>query len=155
MAPIVSNFRLSLVFLVVFLLLAAWAWFTDFVTIQGESTVYTAECVEGAWQGQQCNGRMVPGERFRFRALPRRREVLFWTLGRDEPSGRFSECRIHDGRNWSCPPNPDARRTITTAVVRGHATHDAAGATRPFHAIYKWRWLLLKVGVSMRRQADY
>jgi hypothetical protein len=151
----VSNFRLSVLFATVFLLLAGWAWFTDFVTIQGESTVYTARCEQGQWQGDRCTGRLGAGERYRFRALPRRREVLFWTLGRDEPSGRFAGCRIEDGRNWTCPGGADAPRTITTAVVRGRAIHDPSGATRPFHAVSKWRWLLLRWGISAGQRADY
>lgn len=150
-----SNFRVSVVFLVVFLVLATWAWFTDFVTIQGESTVYTANCDNGQWQGERCTGRLVPGERYRFRALPRRREVLFWTLGRDEPSGRFTQCQIQDGRNWICAPGPDALRTITTGLVRGRAIHDPSGATKGFHAIYKWRWILLQWGLPMGQRADY
>jgi hypothetical protein len=155
MPPIVNNFRLSLLFVLAFLLLGVWAWFTDFVTIQGETTVYTADCANGEWKGDLCTGRLVPGERYRFRALTRRREVLFWKLGRDEPSGRFLQCQIESGRSWACAATPEAKRTITLSVVRGRATHDPSGATQPFHGVAKWRWLLLHWGVGMGQQADY
>ncbi len=150
-----KHSRVSLLFLPVFLALGVWAWLTDFVTIQGEATVYTVECSGGQWRGELCTGTLVPADRFRFRALPRRREVLFWTPGRDEPSGRFSGCQIEDGRNWTCPGGNDAARTIAVGLMRGRALHDPSGHARPFHAVFKWRWLLLQWGVSTGNSADY
>ena len=144
-----------LIFAPILLLMAAWAWLTDFVTIQGESTVYTVACSKGEWRGDTCTGELAQGDRYRFRALPRRKEVLFWTLGKSEPSGRFTGCEIQDGRNWICPPSADAPRTITLSLVHGRAVHDAAGGTQAFHAVQKWRWLVLQWGVSMGRSADY
>ena len=143
-----------LLFIPVLLLLALWAWLTDFVTIQGESTIYTVAC-SGEWRGETCTGKLAPADRFRFRALPRRKEVLFWTLGRPEPSGRFTGCQIEDGRNWTCPASVDAARTITLSLVAGRAVHDASGATQAFRAVAKWRWMLMRWGVSMGRSADY
>jgi hypothetical protein len=49
--------------------LAAMAWASDTVTLQGERTIYTVECRQGGWQGQHCSGRLAAGDRFRFRAL--------------------------------------------------------------------------------------
>ncbi|CAN7203564.1 hypothetical protein LJR290_000547 [Variovorax sp. LjRoot290] len=40
--------------------LAAMAWASDTVTLQGEWTVYTVECRQGGWQGQHCNGHSLP-----------------------------------------------------------------------------------------------
>lgn len=143
-----------LLFLPLLLVLALWAWLTDFVTIQGESTIYTVSC-SGEWRGELCSGRLLPSSRYRFRALPRRQEVLFWTLGKAEPSGRYTGCRIQDGRNWDCPASADAARTITLALVRGRAVHDPTGTTQAFRAVAKWRWLLLRSGVGLGRTADY
>jgi len=152
----VRNHRASLILLLsVLLLMALWAWLTDFVTIQGESTIYTVACSNGDWRGETCTGRLAPSDRYRFRALPRRQEVLFWTLGKAEPSGRFTGCQIADGRNWACPPSAEAARTITLALVRGRAVHDATGRAQAFRAVEKWRWMLLRWGVSMGRSADY
>lgn len=155
MRAIVRNSTVSLLFIPVLGLLAGWAWLTDFVTIQGESTIYTVSCRNGEWRGETCTGQLAPADRFRFRALPRRQEVLFWTLGKAEPSGRFTGCQVEDGRNWTCPPSADAARTITLSLVQGRAMHDATGRTQGFRAVYKWRWMLLGWGVPMGRSADY
>ena len=32
------------------------AWASDFVTMQGERTVYTVDCSNGSWQGNHCAG---------------------------------------------------------------------------------------------------
>jgi hypothetical protein len=155
MRTIVRNSTASLLFLPVVMLLATWGWLTDFVTIQGESTIYTLHCSRGEWRDQTCTGELVPGDRYRFRALPRRKEVLFWTPGRPDPSGRFTGCEIEDGKNWTCPPSADAARTITLSLARGRAMHDATGRTQAFHPVRKWRWILLHWGVSLGRSADY
>jgi hypothetical protein len=142
-------------FLVAAVVLAFWMWMSDFVTIQGERTIYTADCRGGQWQGLSCTGTLAAGNRFRFRALPPHNEVLFWTAGASDPSGRFTQCAIRDGRNWACPGNAEAKRTITLALVKGEAVHDTSGQTQPFHAIGKWRWLLLRAGIPTGNAADY
>ena len=142
-------------FLAVALLLVAWMWLTDFVTVQGERTIYTVNCQGGEWQGQRCTGRLVAADRYRFRALRRRSEVLFWRLREPEPSGRFGECRIADGRNWICPASADAARSITLAMDHGRAVHDESGRARPFRGVTKWRWLLLDWGMYGGNSADY
>jgi hypothetical protein len=40
-------------------------------------------------------------------------------------------------------------------MEHGRAVHDPLGRTRPFHAISKWRWMLLKWGLPTGHQADY
>ena len=92
----------------IFALLGFAAWASDFITMQGERTIYTVECHNGAWAGDHCVGSLVAGERYRYRALPPHSEVIFWTVGSNEPSGKFG--RLHDpGRaqldlqaEWRC-----------------------------------------------------
>jgi hypothetical protein len=130
----------------VFVVLAALtfaAWIGDSVTLQGERTIYTVRCANGEWRGEDCSGRLVAAERYRYRALRARREVLFWITESAEPSGKFSDCEIQDGRNWRCAPSPDTPRSITLQMLQGHPVPDVEARTRPFHAVPKWKWMLL------------
>lgn len=123
------------------------AWVTDSVTLQGERTIYTVECREGQWTAAgSCTGRLVTGDRYRFRALRAHNEVLFWRAGVQENSGRLTGCSIRDGRNWTCPPGADAARSITLEMDHGEAVRDPQSVTRPFHSVPKWRWVLLRWG---------
>ncbi|MEP7302204.1 MAG: hypothetical protein ABI699_11795 [Caldimonas sp.] len=122
------------------------AWASDFLTMQGERTVYTVDCRDGAWQRNHCAGTLVAGNRYRYRALKHHHEVIFWTLGSSEPSGKFAECTVRDGRNWVCKPNGDAIRSITLQMADGVPIAGPANMTRPFRAVSKWRWLLLQRG---------
>jgi hypothetical protein len=134
---------------------AAAAWASDAITLQGERTVYTVDCRQGQWQGPTCSGTLAAGRLYRFRALRKHAEVMFWTVGAsDEPSGKFTSCRIVDGRNWTCAPNADAARTITLQMQHGAPVPDATGMVRPFHAVAKWRWWLLRSGIPIGRDAD-
>jgi hypothetical protein len=141
----VEVMRLTLWFLAVLLVLVgAMAWISDSITLQGERTIYTVRCIDGEWKDEQCTGHLVAAERYRFRALRAHREVLFWTVGSsNEPSGKFSDCEIQDGRNWKCAPSPDTSRSITLQIARGFPVPDAAGRTRGFHAVPKWKWMML------------
>jgi hypothetical protein len=123
-------------------------WASDFVTMQGERTVYTVECRDGAWTGDHCGGKLMPGHRYRYRALGPHNEVIFWTLGTKEPSGKFNQCTIQDGRNWICAPNADAPRSITLQMADGVPIAGPAGVTLSFRAVSKWRWLLLQRGLA-------
>jgi hypothetical protein len=62
-------------------LLGFAGWASDFITMQGERTIYTVECRDGAWAGDRCSGSLVAGQRYRYRALPPHKEVIFWTVG--------------------------------------------------------------------------
>jgi len=125
------------------------AWASDFVTMQGERTIYTVDCAGGVWQGERCSGRVAAGERYRYRALKPHGEVIFWTVGSKEPSGKFKECAIQDGRNWACKVCPDAARSITLQMANGHpVAATSPPVTRPFRAVSKWRWLLLQRGYT-------
>ena len=123
-------------------------WASDFITMQGERTVYTVECANGVWQGDRCTGRVAAGTRYRYRALKPHGEVIFWTVGTKEPSGKFSECQIQDGRNWACKVCADASRSITLQMSQGVPVTATPAVTRPFRAVSKWRWLLLQRGFT-------
>ena len=88
------------------------------------------------------------GTRYRYRALKPHGEVIFWTVGTNEPSGKFKECTIQDGRNWVCKVCPDAARSITLQMAQGVPVSAAPAVTRPFRAVSKWRWLLLQRGLT-------
>ena len=133
---------------------AALLWASDKITLEGERTIYTVECRDGTWQGTQCSGRLVAADRYRFRALKPHSEVVFWTVGASAPSGKFADCEIKDGRNWTCKPNAEAARTITLQMARGVPVPDASGRTKGFHAIEKWRWFLLQWGLPVGSSAD-
>ena len=121
-------------------------WCSDFITMQGERTVYTVDCRHGAWQGDRCVGELLAGNRYRYRALKPHSEVIFWTVGTNEPSGKFGECTIQDGRNWTCKANADAPRSITLQMADGAPLAGPANVTRSFRAVSKWHWLLLQRG---------
>ncbi len=124
---------------------------SDFVTMQGERTVYTVDCVGGTWQGDRCAGRLSAGVRYRYRALKPHGEVIFWTVGTKEPSGKFDDCQIQDGRNWVCKICPDAARSITLRMAQGAPVSDNPTVTKPFRSVSKWRWLLLERGFTADR----
>lgn len=140
---------------IVLTLLLVFAWADDFVTLQGEYTIYTVTCEDGQWKSTLCSGRLAAGDRYRYRALRQRKEVLFWRVGVSEPSGKFTNCAITDGRNWTCKANEDAVRSITLGLVRGRAQHDTSGVTKTFHAISKWKWWCLHVGLGKFTRASY
>lgn len=139
---------------VVVLVLVATAWSNDFIMVQGERTIYTANCLPGAWAGRHCNGSMVAGERYRFRALKPHSEVFFWVVGSSEPAGRFSQCAIESASSWVCKPNADMGRSITLEMSQGRAVPDPAGRTRPFHPVSKLHWWLLHFGWPYSGNAD-
>ena len=143
------NRRISLFILLLLLGLGLVVWVTDFVTLQGEWTIYTVACQGGAWRNDACSGTLVPSNRYRFRALHAHSEVLFWTAGEKGRSGRYTDCTIQDGRDWSCMPNADAVRTITHQMVQGRPVPDPGVPTIPFHRVPKWKWEMLRLGVPV------
>jgi hypothetical protein len=146
--------RIWLSVLLLLSVLGVFAWAADFVTLQGERTVYTANCQQGTWSGTRCSGTLVAGDRYRFRALKAHGEVLFWTVGaKGEPSGKFSDCVIRDGRNWACKASAETARAIAREMALGKPVPDAAGLTKPFHPIPKWRWMLMQWGITLGNEA--
>lgn len=128
-------------------------WATDFITLKGEWTIYTVECQSGSWQHNECSGTLVPSKRYRFRALTAHNEVLFWTARENGPSGKYSDCTINDGREWSCRPNADAVRTITHQMVKGRPIPDPRVPTIAFHHVQKWKWAMLRLGIPVGHTA--
>jgi len=144
------NWRiLSVVLAVALVVITAFMWATDFVTMQGEWTIYTADCVDGQWQGSACTGRLKAADRYRFRVLKAHREVLFWTIYGSGASGRFTDCDVQDGRTWTCPSTADASRTVTRRMNLGIPEDDEAPGVMQVHRIPKWKWEALKRGLPV------
>lgn len=136
-----------IILVAVIAVMSFFVWAGDEITWKGERTVYAVRCELGTWVGDRCSGRLVAAERFRFRALKNHEEVLFWTAGSSEPSGKFKQCVIESGRNWSCKANADGPKSITLEMSKGHPVPNSTGATRPFHAVPKLSWMILEFRV--------
>jgi hypothetical protein len=135
--------------------LAAFLWASDRITYEGERTVYTVRCEQGAWEGLTCHGTMVAGERYRFRASTSKREVLYWTVGSSDPSGKYSNCNVKDRGNWSCELIAGQPSTITRQMINGRPVRDADHVAVPFHAVPKWVWWVLHSGAHVYSKAGY
>ncbi len=135
-------------FVMIAIMIGVFIWSTDYVTLQGEWTIYTVECTHGVWNGDVCTGKLAASNRYRFRELKPHKEVLFWIVGSTEPSGRLAPCEIHDRGNWRCEPTTDSPRSITLAMSSGHPVPDSADNTLPFHAVSKFKWLRLRYGFA-------
>jgi len=136
------------------LFLGFFVWTTDKITLQGERTIYTVNCLNGSWNGKRCSGEIATGPRFRYRALMAHGEVLFWVLGAQEPSSKLTGCKIEDGRNWTCPESADAPKSLTLALSGGKPVRNPAWSTRPFHSVSKVSWLLLRFGFKFVQVID-
>ena len=136
--------------------MAGFVWASDIVSLQGERTVYTAACQNGTWTGSVCSGKLVAAERFRFRALKAHNEVIFWNVGvASDPTGKFTQCVIADGRNWVCQPNADGPKAIALAMHHGRPVQDPTGKARQVHPVSKWAWTLLNAGLPVSESAPY
>ena len=133
-------------FFIVAVMAGVFLWGIDFLTLQGEWTVYTVECQQGTWTNGLCTGKLAASDRYRFRALRVHEEVLFWIVGSKEPTGRLAPCEIESRANWICKANADSPRSITLTMSKGRPVADPAANTRPFHAVSKFKWMLLKYG---------
>jgi hypothetical protein len=150
---VIRKLFLSIVAMTLFV---GFFWASDIVTLQGERTVYTAGCVEGTWAGDRCTGKLVAAERFRFRALKAHNEVFFWNVGvASDPTGKFTQCVIADGRNWVCQPTTEGPKAIALAMQHGKPVRDMTGKTRPTHPVSKWTWTLLDLGVPVGDTVSY
>jgi hypothetical protein len=149
------NKKSLLIALGIVLSLGVLSWTDDFVRLKGERTIYTVDCRNGSWDGLRCTGKLMASDRVRYRALKPHKEVFFWVVGSSEPSGKFTDCDIHDGQNWTCKANGDAPRSITLELDRGKAVHKLGNITRPFRATTKFHWLLLRAGVDLFDAASY
>lgn len=138
--------QLRFLALSILVLMVYFIWTSDKITLQGERTIYTVNCDNGAWIGNKCSGEMVAGPRYRYRALKARGEVLFWVLGVNEPSSKLTGCTVMDGRNWTCPVSQDASKSITLALEAGDPLTNAAWPTRALHGVSKMTWIFLELG---------
>jgi CxxC motif-containing protein (DUF1111 family) len=140
--------------LIVIALLCAVAWLEDFVTLQGERTVYTAKCEGDAWRGKTCTGKLESGARYRFRALKAHKEVLFWTAGETGASGKLIDCEVESGRHWRCKPLATPVNTITFEMVQGKPARNPTWKVIEAHPISKAQWYLLHLGIPTGSDAD-
>ena len=131
------------------LLVATFLWGSDRITMQGERTIFTVDCIDGTWDGARCTGHLAPGKRYAFRASKARQEVLYWIRGSDAPSGRYTDCTVADRDNWSCNVVINgAPTTIAFEMARGQPTRVGSGLALPFHSVPKWKWWLMDAGFS-------
>jgi len=133
--------------------LAIVIWASDRISYEGERTIYSVRCEQGTWEGWRCTGRLVAGDRYRFRASKSRREVLYWIVGSSGPSGKYTDCKVADRGNWTCMETVGQPATIAHAMVNGRPTRDEGGTTLAFHAVPKWQWWLLDAGVQVTNHA--
>jgi len=139
--------------LFVLIALAIMVWASDKISYEGERTVYSVRCEQGIWEGRRCTGRLVAGDRYRFRASKSRQEVLYWIVGSSGASGKYADCKVADRGNWTCKEAVGQPPTITREMVKGRPTRDEGGTTLPFHAVPKWQWWLLDAGVQVTHDA--
>jgi hypothetical protein len=149
-----KRFKLRWMAIPAVLCFAFFIWTTDKVTLQGERTIYTVDCRNGAWESNRCSGKLAAGPRFRYRALKAHGEVLFWVLGSQERSAKLTGCTIQDGRNWTCPASADAPKSLTLALSRGEPVRDPTWPTLTFHSTSKVDWILLRFGFGVGQMID-
>ena len=130
-------------------------WGSDKITYEGERTVYTVRCEQGDWEGLACKGKMVAGDRYRFRASVSMQEVLYWVVGSTQPSGKFSNCKVKDRGNWECDEVAGQPATITKVMVNGRPKREDGYNSIPFKAVPKWVWWVLDSGVHIYSKAGY
>jgi hypothetical protein len=135
--------------------LAGLVWASDKVTLEGERTVYAVDCNGGAWDGLRCTGKLGIGPQYRFKASHSRNEVLFWVVGSSDPSGRYTDCQVKDRGNWTCNMQVNQKPSITYEMIDGRPTPGGSGMTMPYHAVAKWKWYLLRLGLPGFTSADY
>jgi hypothetical protein len=148
-------FRAALFIAVIVCALAAFIWSSDRITWEGERTVYTVTCERGVWEGLRCSGRIAAGDRHRFRSSHSRNEVVYWIAGSAAPSGKYTDCTVSDRDLWSCKARPGEQPTITHELSDGRPIQRVAGIDLPFHAVTKWKWWALRLGVPGFSKADF
>jgi hypothetical protein len=142
---------------VIIIVLGIALWGSDKITYEGERTIYTVRCEQGNWEGLACKGKMVAGDRYRFRASVSKQEVLYWVVASSQPSGKFSNCKVKDRGNWECEESANAGQpaTITRSMVNGRPKREEGHHSIPFRAVPKWVWFVLDSGVHVYSKAGY
>src|SRR5437879_1941256 len=130
-------------------------WASDKISYEGERTVYSVQCEQGVWEGWRCTGKLVVGDRYRFRASKSRQEVIYWIVGSSAASGKYTDCKVLDRGNWTCPASTGQPATIAHEMVQGRPTRDESRTVLPFHAVPKWQWWLLDAGLQVTHTAAY
>ena len=130
-------------------------WASDQITLQGERTIYTVTCEQGVWDGLRCSGRLSAGELHRFLVSRNRNEVVFWISGSTTPSGKYTDCKVTDRDNWTCNVVAGEQRAIVRELSYGRPTSSGSESTRPFHAVAKWKWWALQMGLPGFGTADF
>ena len=151
----IQRFTRAFLVLLLIALVVALLWGSDRITMQGERTIYTADCVDGTWAGKVCSGKLAPGKRYAFRASLARQEVIYWIRGSTAPSGKFPECKVVDRDNWSCKAGGDGSpTTIAYEMARGHPTRAGSESMLPYHSVPKWKWWLMDAGLRVFTKTD-
>jgi hypothetical protein len=135
--------------------LGVFIWSSDRITLEGQRTIYTVTCEHGDWDGLRCSGRLAAGDRYRFRSSRSRNEVAYWIAGSAAPSGKYTDCNVTDRDFWSCKPQAGEPPSITHELSDGRPVQRVAGVDLPFHAVTKWKWWVLRMGIPGLRKADY
>jgi hypothetical protein len=145
----------SLFVIVIVVSLAAFIWASDRITLEGERTIYTVGCEQGVWDGLRCTGRITAGDRYRFRASRSRHEIVYWIAGSPKPSGKYNDCDVTDRDRWSCKAGPGDLPTIAHELQDGKPVQRAASPDLPFHAVHKWKWWAMDMGIHGFSKADF
>ena len=146
----------KLLFTIVLLLIAGTLiWASDQITLQGQRTIYTVDCVNGSWDAKRCTGQLVAGNRYRFRASKARQEVVFWVAGSNEPSGKYADCTVKDRGNWSCTVAEGQPASITNEMANNSPTRKDAGTATPVRAVPKWKWWVLRTGLPVFKEVAF
>ena len=148
-------YRTLLYIMVIVVALGVFIWSSDHITLEGERTIYAVNCEQGAWDGLRCAGRMAAGDRYRFRSSRSRHEVVYWIAGSATPSGKFSDCDVTDRDYWSCKARAGEQPAIAHELVDGRPVPGVAETDLPFHAVVKWKWWLLRMGIPGFHKADF
>ena len=135
--------------------LGAVIWSSDQITLQGERTIYTVICEQGVWDGLRCPGRLSAADLHRFLVSRNRNEVVFWISGSSTPSGKYTDCKVTDRDNWTCNVVAGAQRAIVRELSYGRPTSSGSDPARPFHAVAKWKWWALQMGLPGFGTADF
>ena len=151
--PRITALKLAIGLVVIAVAVVVWA--SDKISLQGERTIHTVQCLDGNWEGWRCTGVMVASDRYRFRASRIRQEVIFWIAGSKQPSGKYTDCVVMDRDNWKCNATPDQPAAITDTLVNGRPESSGAGLASPIHAVRKWKWWVLFGGIHAFSTADY
>ena len=79
---------------------------------------------------------------------------MYWIAGSASASGKYTDCNVTDRDLWSCKPH-SGEQPSSRMVVRWPPGHRAPGDDLQFHAVTKWKWWALRMGIPGFSKADY